>query len=469
MKSRLAALLALGLAVLPADSRSVDRPVKVACVGDSITAGVGTTNLMFQSYPSQLRRMLGSGWEVRNFGNSGSTLGSQGDKPYRKQDTFEKALAFEPDMVVIMLGTNDTKPQNWQHKGRFAEDYQELIRAFRALAKPPRIYLCTPPYIPGAGNFGINEPTLQEQLPLIARVAKAERLPVIDNHAATKGQDAWFPDRVHPNNEGASALARTVYRGLTGKEFPAKVPEFFDSEWQGFKLREFEVAGRLCRVVIPEKPRAGNPWIWRTEFFGAFPSVDIALTKTGYHVAHMDVSGMYGAPAALDLMDRFYEHATGVLKLASKPVLEGFSRGGLYALNWAARHPQRVGSVYLDAPVCDFKSWPGAKGKGKPSPNDWANCLKAYGLTEEEALAYPGNPVDNLAPLATGKIPIIAVYGDADEDVLPEENILSVEQRYKALGGTIQLIAKPGVAHHPHSLSDPKPVVDFILAHAAGS
>jgi len=232
--------------------------------------------------------------------------------------------------------------------------------------------------------------------------------------------------------------------------------------WNGFPRVDFMVEGRAAILISPTVDSPGRPWIWRTEFFGAFPSVDLALLSKGWHVAYLNVQNLYGAPVALDAMDTFPPYLKAHYGLAAKPVLEGFSRGGLFAFNWAARHPENVAALYVDAPVCDFKSWPGGKGRSKGSPQDWQRCLKAYGITEEQAMAYPQNPLDNLAPLAAAKIPIIAVAGEADEVVPIEENIKIVERRYKELGGIIVLILKPGVGHHPHSLENPAPVVDFL-------
>ncbi len=249
----------------------------------------------------------------------------------------------------------------------------------------------------------------------------------------------------------------------TDQHPPAKV-----SQWSGYERLDFEVDGRAALLVRPRTPAPGTPWIWRTEFFGHEPQGDIALLGRGFHVAYVDVQNMYGAPVALKHMDEFYAHLTRVYGLSPKPVLEGFSRGGLFAFNWAGLHPDRVAGLYVDAPVCDFKSWPGGKGVGPGSPGDWQTLLKVYAFTEQQALAYDKNPVDNLAPLAKAHIPILAIIGDADEVVPVSENINVVETRYKALGGTIRVIRKPGGKHHPHSLPDPAPIVDFAVLAAKG-
>src|SRR5690349_12364225 len=108
------------------------------------------------------------------------------------------------------------------------------------------------------------------------------------------------------------------------------------SEWNGYEQSSFEVDGRDCLVVSPKRPADGKPWIWRMEFFGHEPQADLALLGRGWHVAYMNVQNMYGAPKALKHMDRFYEHLTQERGLARKVALEGFSRGGLFSLNWAA-------------------------------------------------------------------------------------------------------------------------------------
>ena len=237
------------------------------------------------------------------------------------------------------------------------------------------------------------------------------------------------------------------------------------STWEGFERVDFRVDERPAWVVLPKAPAKGLPWIWRAEFFGHRPETDIALLKRGYHLAFIDVGNTFGCPDALKHWDVFYKLFVEEHGFSKKPVLEGLSRGGLYCFNWAASHPNQVGCIYADAPVLDFKSWPAGKGKGKGSPSDWSKLIADYHFASEaEALAYPKNPVDNLEPLAKAKIPLIHVCGDADDVVPIEENTYIVRDRYEKLEGTIKLIVKKGVGHHPHGLDDPTPIVEFILA-----
>jgi len=245
-------------------------------------------------------------------------------------------------------------------------------------------------------------------------------------------------------------------------------PEEPRSDWFGYERLDFVIDGRDCLLVLPKRAAEGKPWIWRMEFFGHEPQADIGLLEHGFHVAYMDVQNMYGAPVALDHMDAFYAHLTAERGLSQKGVLEGFSRGGLFAFNWAVRHPDRVACIYNDAPVCDFKSWPGGKGRGPGSAGDWDLLKQVHGLTEEQALAYAGNPVDSLAPLAAAGIPLLHVCGETDTVVPIEENTRVVEARYRELGGEILVISKPNCDHHPHSMQDPTRIVNFILAHVPG-
>ncbi|NLX95282.1 MAG: alpha/beta hydrolase [Rhodopirellula sp.] len=203
-----------------------------------------------------------------------------------------------------------------------------------------------------------------------------------------------------------------------------------------------------------------------SRFFGHEPQTDLAVLDRGFHLVYMDVADLFGAPKAVSHWNEFYRYLTEEHGFAPKAVLEGMSRGGLIIYRWAAANPDKVACIYADAPVCDFKSWPGGKGKSPGSPESWQKCLKAYGLTEAEALAYQDNPIDNLQPLAKAGVALLHVCGDADEVVPIDENTHVLADRYRRLGGSITVIVKPGVGHHPHSLKDPAPIVEFILEHS---
>lgn len=191
-------------------------PIKVACIGNSITYGAGVGNIPLNSYPAQLQRLLGEQWEVRNFGVSGRTMLRKGDYPYWNEDAFAKAKEFQPDIVIIKLGTNDSKPQNWKYGAEFYADYKLMIKQFKALPSKPRIFLCRP--VPAyAVQWGINDSIiLNGVIPVVNKLAKKEKLTVIDLYSALSAKQDLFPDKIHPNSEGAGLIAKTIYKSLVG-------------------------------------------------------------------------------------------------------------------------------------------------------------------------------------------------------------------------------------------------------------
>jgi hypothetical protein len=265
-------------------------------------------------------------------------------------------------------------------------------------------------------------------------------------------------------------LLLVVSWAVTGLPLPAAefaFPNETIDSWHGHQRHVFNFEGRSAWVVEPKKPLPGNPWSWCMMFPNAFPQRCAApqLLEAGFHHAFLDVGNSFGSPAAISQLKAFHDELVG-RGLADRAALIGISRGGLYAQRYAAAHPSDVVTIYGDNPVCDFKSWPGGKGSGRGSPKDWTACLAAYGFPDEAAaLAYQGNPIDTLKPLAAAGIAMVHVVGDSDDVVPPAENALIVEQRYRKLGGEILVIHKPGEGHHPHGLADPQPVVDFLIEH----
>jgi len=312
----------------------------------------------------------------------------------------------------------------------------------------------------------------------------AELLKLVQRRQRLQG-DAWLNDVGHLRpgmakgqpiaeataeaaelNQQIEKLARPVHINLelkpNAEPFPGK-----KSDWNGFDRYEFDVAGKSASVVVPKKVGAGRPWVWHGEFFGHKPAPDIALLGHGFHIVYLSVPNMLGCPDAVSHWNSLYRELTRRYGFASKPALVGLSRGGLYCYNWAAANPDKVACIYGDAPVCDFKSWPGGKGKGQGSAGDWNLVLERFRFADEaEAIAWKLNPIDNLAGLAAAKVPLLHVFGDADEVVPWDENTGLIAERYQKLGGKIELIRKQGVGHHPHGLEDSTPIIEFIRKHA---
>lgn len=437
-------------------------PVKVktiACIGDSITFGAGAG--AGERWSDRLQQVFGPFYKVENYGISARTMLKKGDNPFQKEANYTKALDAKADIYIIALGTNDSKPQNWKFKKEFESDCRSYIRDIRKSNPKAEIYFFQAVPV-NKQSTSINDAIVRHEInPTIAKVAASEKCKVVDLYSPLLGKFNLIPDAVHPNGAGHVIMTGAIYKALTGNDL---VTDEKTLDWNGYKKDEFLWNGRPALLVQPKQAAEGNPWIWRTEFFGHEPQADLALLAKGYAVAYLDLQDLYGSPASMQMMDGFYRYLVKRYALSTRVVLEGFSRGGLFAFNWAALRPKLVSGLYVDAPVCDIKSWPGGKiGKGKGSAGDWAKLLHAYDFTEEEAMKDKQNPVDNLAPLAKSKVPILAVVGEADDVVPVADNINIVEKRYKQLGGKIQIIRKPGVNHHPHSLTDPKPIVDFVL------
>jgi Lysophospholipase L1 and related esterases len=179
---------------------------RVACVGDSITAITG--------YPSDLQALLGNASEVKNFGVSGSTVSLGSIEPYLCQNATEATTAYEPSIVVILLGTNDARADVYPCIGNFTEDYKQLISQFQQLESHPKIYLALPPPV-YENSINISSSHLtSEIIPLVRQVAQENSLPLIDTYTPLLNHPDYFVDGVHPNSEGAQVIAQTIYQAV---------------------------------------------------------------------------------------------------------------------------------------------------------------------------------------------------------------------------------------------------------------
>ncbi len=212
--SRIAAVLAVtGLYLATAQDAASKSKIKVACIGDSITnaaAGGGRA----KAYPAQLQEILGDAYQVENFGVSGATMVKKGDLPYWRLTAFKNVKEFGADIVTIKLGTNDSKPQNW-NKENYEADYREMIQTLKALPSKPTIILCRP--VPAFTDaFGISDSMIKDEaIPIVDKLGKEFGLTVVDLYAALHDHADTFPDGIHPDEKGSRLIAETLAKAVS--------------------------------------------------------------------------------------------------------------------------------------------------------------------------------------------------------------------------------------------------------------
>ena len=436
--------------------------IKVACIGDSITQGIGVADRKLNSYPMQLQRLLGDGYVIKNFGISGHTMLTKGDAPYTKNQAYQKSLNFQPNIVIIKLGTNDSKPQNWKHGKEFYADAKALVESYEKLASKPRVILCKPVPVFKL-KWGINPGIVRNKIgKQLEKLAIDKKLELIDLHLPLINRPELVPDLVHPNAGGAEVMARHLHRTLSIPTESFQLDLKATSTFHGYPVYSENKDGIQIQVAIPRQVAKGKPWIWRARFWDHQPQTDIQLLELGFHVVYCDVGNLFGAPSAVARWNKCYTRMQA-LGLNPKAVLEGMSRGGLIIHNWAVANPEKVAGIIGDNCVMDFKSWPGGLGKGSGANSAWITCKKAYGFkSDDEAKAYKLNPIDTIETLTNNNIPLLYLIGAKDKIVPANENSQLASQKidgYKHL----KIINKPDAGHHPHSLPNPQPITEFAL------
>ena len=236
-----------------------------------------------------------------------------------------------------------------------------------------------------------------------------------------------------------------------------------ESIWNGFKRLDFEFNGRECILVCPKEVCEGKKWLYRTEYFGAYPDLELALIKKGYHLAYMQNASRLCPEIDTDMRSLFCEFLSSEFGLNAQCALVGYSCGGMQAVYFTAKYPQYVACVYLDAPVMNYLSWPFALGMGQDDCSQ--EFIDNMGMSLSELLNYRNHPIDKKEKLLKSGVPIILVSGDSDNTVPFCENGQLLYDYFKANGGNIELIIKAGGDHHPHALQDNTPIVEFIEKH----
>lgn len=211
-----------GLSGKLANGVAKEGQIKVACVGDSITYGHGISDWTVNNYPAQLQEILGEDYCVANFGSSGACVNPEGDQPYISRDVYKAALEYDADIIVFMMGTNDSKPENWTDVAGFLEDYDELLGSFIEGEREPKVYvgLCAEAFYiedadisSGIAEYDIQPAVVDEIADSIQKhaITSGFAMEVIDIHSLTEAHPEWFEvDGIHPNNDGARAIAETV-------------------------------------------------------------------------------------------------------------------------------------------------------------------------------------------------------------------------------------------------------------------
>ena len=191
------------------NQKNSSNTIRIACVGDSITEG--------SEYPNDLWMLLGKNYTVGNFGHGGTTVSLDTPTSYMSQPTFQEAKDFHPDIVIIMLGTNDALPSFHSYNSSFVDDYTKLINGFQGLVSKPQIWLVLPPPILNNGTGLSTEFFEQNVIPNIEQVANKTSLPTINVYLALANHPECFPDGVHPNSEGSQLIANEVYKAIISK------------------------------------------------------------------------------------------------------------------------------------------------------------------------------------------------------------------------------------------------------------
>jgi len=404
-------------------------------------------------YPDQLATMLGNDYTVKL---NDKSIYDQSKTPNLKEllATFEQIDVKKGDIILLDLNNIiDSLQNDSDQSGRLIEKIQSSQKT------GARIVLLARPAITKNQESSNSVKQLQE-------LAYQNNVEIVDFSRLLNGVS--LDENQLLTSIGATAVSRRLYELIktpilsSKNKKPINIKESKASNFHGYSSLTFEFNNKEVKIVQPKVVAEGKPWVWRARFWGHEPQLDIAMLERGYHIVYCDVAELYGNPTNIHLWDQFYKF---LIKrdFNKRAVMEGMSRGGIYVYNWLLKYPNRVSAVYADAPVLNFQSWPGGKGKGKGSVGDWGLFKNDYKLSEQEALDYKMSPLNKAAEIGRLNIPIIHVIGDKDDIVPPEENTLPFAKEIIAAGGNIEVIHKKEVGHHPHSLVDPTPIVNFLL------
>ena len=235
--------------------------------------------------------------------------------------------------------------------------------------------------------------------------------------------------------------------------------EFSVFEWNGFSGVKFDFRGMPVKVVKPNVAANGK-WALKTEYFGAFPNAEIALLNRGWHIVFQQNENRWAQEYDLERKEALVREIPAMFSLCERFSAVGMSCGGMYAVLLAARCPELVDVLYLDAPVLNLLSCPCDMGIAQSGL--YPEFFGVTGLTKSEMLSYRNHPIDKIHILLEGKIPVLLIAGDRDSVVPYVENGKILADYYEKNGGVIEVILKKDCDHHPHGLENGEAVADII-------
>lgn len=238
--------------------------------------------------------------------------------------------------------------------------------------------------------------------------------------------------------------------------------------WNEFDTKKFVFSERKAIIIFP-KVAANGKMLLKTEYLDAFPEFDIAMLERGYHLISIEHFSRWAPDEEIDIVAEFIKYCAKELQLNEKCVIEGLSCGGLTAARLAETYPDLCAALYLDAPVLNVLSMAGL-GELKQETVDlcWREIVATFGVSKSTIVNFRQSPIDNMEPLIKNNIPIIMIYGNADNVVIYEENGKVLENYYKKHNGNMKVIVKSMCEHHPHGLDNPTVIVDFVEKYGYG-
>ena len=229
----------------------------------------------------------------------------------------------------------------------------------------------------------------------------------------------------------------------------------------GFVVKEFEFEGKKAIIAFADEKNRKDKWLFKTEYFGAFPSFEVEMLKRGYNVAHVDNETRWCRDTDSERQIKFTDFLAKEYKFNKKCVPVGMSCGGMQAIFFAAKAPEKVAALYLDAPVVNFLSVPASIGRRIVGVT-YEEFYQHRGISIQELISFRNHPLDHFDELGNAGLPIMLVCGDSDQTVPFDENGKLLYDYYKKHRKPITLILKEGRDHHPHGLDDNSPIIDFV-------